>query len=88
MKGERIQVTATPTTVVAGARGDIAYPLSAILQIPTGGQTVYFGGSTVDITQGFPVAAGSFLEVDLVTEILYAVTATTSQYIFVLRRGD
>jgi len=39
-------------------------------------------------TNGFPLAAGEDIEVDMVTEHLYAVVATGTTSIFILRRGD
>lgn len=96
MKGERIQV-GTTVTVVAGAKtgsttdagpGSAAIPTSALIRIPSGAQTVYFGGSQVTTATGCPLVAGEDLEVDLINEILFAVVSTTSQTIYVLRRGD
>ena len=68
--------------------GSTAYPTAALIRIPTGAQTVYFGGQGVTTTNGCPFVAGESLEVDLAVEILWAITATTSQTIYVLRRGD
>ena len=72
---------------LAGA-GSAAYPTAALIRVPTGAQTVYFGGQGVTTTDGMPLEAGESLEVDLAVEILWAVTATTSQTVYVLRRGD
>lgn len=95
MKGYSVQVQKTVTMIVGGQdaetgralSGDVAYPTAAILRNPSGGQTVYLGGIDVDTT-AFPLASGEDLEVDLVTEILYGITATTSQTVYILRRGD
>lgn len=95
MKGEVISVGSTPT-IVAGANasgtgagsGSASYPTSALIRIPSGSVTVYFGGSQVTTSTGCPFVAGEDLEVDLVNEILYAVVASGSQNINLLRRGD
>ena len=96
MKASRVQVTTAVTMIVGGRAGDttralagdVAYPAAAVIRGPAGGQTVYLGGVAVDATDGFPLAAGETVEVDLVGEILYGMTSTTSQYVYVLRRGD
>ena len=95
MKGEVISV-GTALTVIAGAdptgrnagRGDVSYPTAALIRIPTGSPTVYLGGSSVTSTSGVPFVAGEDLQVDLVNEILYGVTVSTTATIYVLRRGD
>ena len=95
MKGYPVQVNKTTTMVVGGQdaesgralEGDVSYPTSAVLRVPASGQTVYLGGPAVDTT-GFPLAAGETLEIDMVGDILYGVTATTSQTVYVLRRGQ
>jgi len=90
-------LTVGPTaTIIAGAKqdgtgasdGSVSYPTAALIRIPTGAPTVYFGGSTVSSTSGVPFVAGEDFEVDLVNEILYAATASTSATVYVLRRGD
>lgn len=96
MKGQWITVTST-ATVVAGASTDLAghagpgsssYPTAALVRVPSGAPTVYFGGSAVTSSNGCPLAAGEDLVIDLVNEILYAVTASTTTTVYVLRRGD
>ena len=96
MKGEIITVGSTPTivagssgvgTAVAGA-GSVSLPTAALIRIPSGSVTVYFGGSAVTTATGCPLVAGEDLEVDLVNEILYAVVSSGTQNINVLRRGD
>ena len=103
MKSEVVHIQSSPT-IVAGAdssliglttavrpaagSGNAAYPTACIIRIPSGAQTVYFGGSAVTTETGTPFAAGEDLEVDLMNEILYAVVSTTSQTVYILRRGD
>lgn len=98
MKGERIQVTSTATPVAGhnssdsrqAGPGSVALPTAALIRVPSGALTVYFGGSQVTTGTGCPVVAGEDISVDLVNEILYAVieSSTTSQVVHVLRRGD
>ena len=98
MKGEVVQILST-ATVVAGAKagstteagpGAVSMPTSFIVRVPAGALTVYFGGSQVTTETGTPFVAGEDLSGDLINEILYAVisSSTTSQTVFVLRRGD
>lgn len=96
MKGQRVTVTSTATAVAgmssansanAGA-GSTSYPTAALVRVPSGAPTIYFGGSTVSTATGCPLVAGEDLVIDLVNEILYAVTATTTATVYVLRRGD
>ena len=95
MRGYSVVIAATPTMVVGGQAtepgralaGTVSYPAAAVVSNPSGGQTVYLGGITVDTT-GWPLAAGSSIEVDLVGDILYGVTSTTTQTLHILRRGE
>ena len=94
MKGYAVQVQKTTTMLVGGRdtendralSGSVSYPAAALITNPAGGQTVYLGGPDVS-TAAYPLESDSSLEVDLVGEILYAVTATTSQTVYILRRG-
>lgn len=103
MKSRQLSVTTTRIQVAGGASGfdgssatnpqagpgSTAYPTGALLKSNTGNGTIWFGGADVTSTNGFPMAAGEALEVDLVNEILYAISTTTaSSTLFVLRRGD
>jgi len=87
MKGELRNIGGTNTTIAA-VFGNVAYPMSIIVKVPASSGTVYLGGSGVNTsTNGFPLAAGESLEVDLVNEQLYAVTTVTTT-VYILRRGD
>lgn len=95
MKAEVITVGTTPTIVMGSnalgngaGSGSVSYPTAGIIRIPSGAVTVYFGGSQVSTSDGCPFVAGEDLETDLVNEILYAVVASGTQNIYVLRRGD
>ncbi len=95
MKSQPIVVLTTPT-IIAGANaagtgagpGSVSYPTACLIRIPTGAPVVYMGGSSVTVSTGTPFVAGEDIEVDLVNEILYAVTNTVTTTIYVLRRGD
>lgn len=94
MKGEVKTVNSTISAIAGSGSqpgtagpGSTAYPTAALLRFPTGNATVWLGGSTVTSSTGVPFVAGEALEVDLVNEILYAVSTTTAT-VYVLRRGD
>ena len=98
MKSYIVQVTSAVTPITGykeadnrdAGPGSAALPTSAIIRIPSSGLTVFFGGSAVDTDTGTPFVAGEDLVLDTVNEILYAVIAstTTSQSVYVLRKGD
>jgi hypothetical protein len=90
LKAEVVTVGTTPT--VLAHKGTTTVPNSVLVAIPTGGTTVYIGGADVtadnEVTGGFPVAATQSLGWDLLEEDdMYAVVATGSQKIRVLRRN-
>ena len=87
MKGEIRNVGGTSTNIVNFYSHNVAYPGSAIIRVPTGAGTIYLGHAGVTSSNGFPLAAGESLEVDMVNDALYAV-ATTTTTINILRRGD
>lgn len=88
MKG--LQPSITPTTntlLVRGFNNSAAYPMSALIKNPTGGGTLYLGHHGVTSSTGFPLEPGESLEVDVVSENLYAITTATTT-VYLLRRGD
>lgn len=96
MKGYLISVGPN-RTIILGANsagtgasdGSVSYPTAGIVRSLSGNPTVYYGGQDVDVsTKGCPFAAGEDLQVDLVNEILYGITSTTTATIYILRRGD
>lgn len=77
-----VTVGTTATALNDGTPGRV------IVSVPTGGVTVYLGGSDVDTsTKGFPVAAGDPRVTVLVDagEILYGRVASATQSVNVLR---
>ena len=95
MRGYPVQVNSTVTMVVGGVEDEperalgasVSYPTAAVVSNPIGGQTVYLGGIN-DGTSGWPLSAGSSIEIDTVSEITYGITATTSQTVYIFRRGE
>lgn len=95
MKGYSVNV-GPQRTVIAGANstgtgasdGSVSYPTAAIIRVPSGAPTIYMGGFDLSTTTSCPFVAGEDLQVDLVNEILYGRTATTTATIYILRRGD
>lgn len=65
MVSEVITVTTVAQLVCAG--GTQEDPRSVVLKVPAAGSTIYFGGSGVTVTAGFPLAAGEWYTADLVT---------------------
>ena len=89
MQGVLVTVATTPTLLFdASVSGNASYPRAAIIAVPTAGQTVFLGSSTVDTTNGFPVTAGTSVELQLVNETVYGIVAATTQTVNVLRSGD
>ena len=102
MKGQVVQVQ-KQATIVAGAvasqigttninqaagSGNVSLPTACLIRVPAGALTVYLGGQAVTTATGCPLAAGEDIEIDLVNEILYGIVTTTSQTVYILRRGD
>lgn len=91
MKAVLVTVPATAGGIVLVAGGKSSgpgYPASATISVPANGQIVFVGGQDVDVTNGFPVAAGGVLQLDLVNESLYGIVASGTQVVNVLRRYD
>lgn len=78
------QVTVTTT---ATALNSVTSGYTRIrVKVPTGGQTVFVGGSGVLSTTGYGIAAGESAEFSLSPhEVLYGVVAATTQDTHVLR---
>ena len=91
-----VQITvgtaATALNAVAGMTDPVVYNQtgqSLIIQNPTGGATVYLGGSTVTtVAYGYALAANTALSIDLGQgEQIFGVVATGTQAVGVLRKG-
>ena len=86
MKSSQATITATAAAIVDGSAGNNGYPLSATVK-NSGATTMYVGGSDVTNSNGFAVGAGEAVSVDLVNDILYAVTASGTTTVQILRVG-
>lgn len=88
MKGVIVTVQTTATLILDGTSGSSVYERAAIVSVPSGGQTVFLGGPDVDATNGFPMAAGTSIELQVVNEGLYGIVGASTQAVNVLRSGD
>ena len=87
MRSELRNIGADTNTVVVLTTGqNIGYPMAAIIRNPGPG-TVYIGHRGCTASDGFPLATGESIEVDMVNENMYGV-ATVTTSIRILRRGD
>lgn len=77
---EAVSVGTTATALNDGTPGRL------IVSAPAGAATIFLGGSDVDTTEGFPLAAGE-RETVLVDdgEILFGIVSTGSETLNVLR---
>ncbi len=65
------------TTPIKIASGDWSNGVLSVVVLNDGGQTVYTGGSNVDTTNGFPIAANGVMESRIVgDDVWYAVCAS------------
>lgn len=83
----RPTVTTTASAIASGTNDRSGQ--SVVIQNPSAGATIYLGGSTVTSSSyGYALAGGSDLSIDLAGgEDLYAITASGSQQVNVLRQG-
>ncbi len=88
MAVQAAQVTVgTTATLLSGTDTDAVPGLSVAVQGPSGA-TVYLGGADVTTATGWPVAAGATFAVDLrAGDALYAVVASGTVAVPVLRTG-
>lgn len=88
VKSTAVTVAAT-ATVLATAAAD-RDGMKVKVQVPTGGQTVFLGGSDVTTVNGYAVATGT--EAHELTlgrgEILYGIVAATTQAVRVLKTSS
>ncbi len=85
VKSVEILVDTNPVLLTGGDEGTASVPLRVIVQVPTGGQTVYIGGSDVTTDAGFAVPTNTSSPVlEIVGAGLYGIVAATSQSVRVL----
>lgn len=83
-----VTVATTATQLSAASETDRASGHSVLVKVPSGGATVYIGGSGVTTAAGYPVAAGEAFSFDLSPgDDLYGVVAADTQAVNVLRTG-
>lgn len=84
---ERVSVGTTATLLSTTSVGRSGQTVS--VQNPSGGATVYLGGAGVTTTSyGYALAAGSDFSIELdFSEALYAVVASSTQTVNVIRQG-
>ncbi len=82
---KEILVDTNPQVIANESESSSAAPQCVVVQVPSGGASVYLGGSAVTSDDGFAVATGSNSPVLVVSGgPLYAVTASGTQSIRVL----
>ena len=92
MRSLIITVTTTAQLLVDTSNlGQSAYPGSAVVLVPAAGATVFVGGSDVTSANGFPLtptaSAPVSLEWDYVNDAMFAIVASGTQAVNVLRRA-
>lgn len=88
MLGQRITVGTTPTLILDGTNSAANYPISAVIMNPTAGVDVMLGGAGVTAATGFALIATASVQLDIINEALFAIVASGSQVVHVLRRGQ
>lgn len=86
-RAELVTVDGDAAVIASGDQGTATVPASVVIKVPAGEATIYLGGSTVDATDGFPLAAGESIALDLTSEDLYAFCATSSDVNCLYLRG-
>lgn len=79
---------ATTATALNVAEGSASDRVSVLVAVPTGGATVFVGGSGVTTANGYPITAGTSIALDLNSgEVAYGIVAASTQAVAVLRSG-
>lgn len=81
----KARVVTVDTTAAIIADGVV--PCSAIIR-NNGATTLYIGGSDVDGTDGFSLAQGAAVQLDLVNEKVYGVTASSTTTVSIIATGS
>lgn len=80
-----VTVTGAAATLASLASNDLKFNNGCAIKNPTGGTTIYLGGSDVDATVGFPLYGGETVAIDADgLSRIYAYIAAGSQAIKVL----
>ncbi len=87
MRARAVTIATTPTLIASG--GTRMSPDHIIIQVPSGGVTVYVGDATVNTsTLGFPIAAGGTFSWPLAGESIYGIVASGTQVVTIAEVGD
>jgi len=87
MRARQVTVGTTATLIASG--GTRMSPDHVIIQVPSGGATVYLGDANVNTTTlGFPVVAGATFTWPLAGESIYGRVAASTQVVTVAEVGD
>lgn len=82
----RVTVATTATRVDAAAAGDHIGECRITILNPTGGQSVFLGGSAVTTAAGYELVSGASKDFDLEAgETLYGIVTATTQVVHILR---
>ena len=81
-----VEVGTDPTLIVESS-GKVHVPNKVRILNPTDNATVYVGGPDVTTATGFPIAAASTFDWDLIAEPLYGVVASETETVNVATRG-
>jgi hypothetical protein len=84
-----VSVGTTATALNTADTSTTAQRATLLVTCPSGGATVYLGGAGVTTTSyGYALAASGELSIDILgDEVLYAVVATSTQNVAVLKQG-
>lgn len=85
-----VNATATPICPEAGDdptwAGTASIPTGIHIGVPSGAaQSVFIGGPDVTTANGFELAAGASIEIDLASDAVYGIVAATTESVRVLR---
>jgi len=89
IKHSVVSVGTTATALHAGNGRLTGHKFTIMVQVPTGGATIYLGGSGVTTTNyGYALVAGGDYALDMnPSETLYAVVATGTQSAYIIKQG-
>jgi hypothetical protein len=79
--------TVTTTRSLVASGGTTVNSKSVAVQVPVTGVVVYVGGADVTTANGFEVALGATISVDLTGDELWAVVASGTQTVRVLEEN-
>lgn len=89
IKHSVVSVGTTATALHSGNGRITGQKFTIMVQVPTGGATVYLGGAGVTTTNyGYALAAGGDYSLDMnPSETLYGVVASGTQSAYIIKQG-